>query len=128
LDAENETKHEDEDNLIDSKEDSSEDDWLHGLSLDPEGKRPPPCWTFAKQGKCEFGDKCKFSHHPDDVKRYNAARTLGQASMKSVAANKTATWFPQQVKGAGSSPGVRPKVFTPTSILKPGPDGASRKV
>jgi hypothetical protein len=113
--------------LDEVKEMPPEDEWLHGVIMDPQGKRAPPCWKFDTTGKCQYGDNCRFSHHPDDVKLYNAAKTMGQSTFKTVYSQKPDSWT-KDPKGHGSSPGVRPKVPTPTSILKAGADGTKRKV
>jgi hypothetical protein len=94
----------------DGNEMPEELEWLHGIVMDPQGKRPATCWKFATTGKCDYGDKCKFSHNADDVKAYLAAKTLGQDTFKRV----------------GTMKGIRPRVPTPSSILKPGVDGARR--
>ena len=121
-----ETKEEGE--LVESKDvPPDEDEWLQNMVMDPQGKRPPPCWKFATTGKCPFGDKCRFSHHPDDVKAYNAAKAMGQSTFKTLYNQKPDSWA-KDFKGHGSSPGVRPRVPTPTSILKAGADGTKRKV
>jgi hypothetical protein len=33
--------------------DEDPDSWLHGISMDPEGKRPPPCLDFELKSECE---------------------------------------------------------------------------
>ena len=55
----------------------NEDNWLHGVSMDPDKKRPGVCFKFAKTGACEYGTKCSYSHNAEDVKRYKAAKLLG---------------------------------------------------
>ena len=116
-----------EGDLDEVKDIPAEDEWLHGVVMDPQGKRPPPCWKFATTGKCQYGDQCRFSHHPDDVKAYNAAKAIGHSAFKSMSGQKVENWATER-RGHGSSPGVRPRVPTPTSILKAGADGTKRKV
>ena len=123
-----EPKEEDIEDPDDSNEMPEELEWLHGIVMDPQGKRPPTCWKFATTGKCDYGDKCRFSHHADDVKAYLAAKSLGQDTFKRVSNAKGSVWFNKEGSGHPSGPGVRPRVSTPTSILKPGADGARRKV
>ena len=43
--------------------------FLAGVSMDMTGKRPPPCYQFAREGECSFAN-CKYSHHPSDIKTY----------------------------------------------------------
>jgi hypothetical protein len=68
-----------------------------------------------------------FSPYPDDVKAYNAAKAIGHSAFKSMSGQKAESWS-KDARGHGSSPGVRPRVPTPTSILKAGADGTKRKV
>jgi hypothetical protein len=57
--------------------------------MDPEGKRPPPCFDFALKGKCEYGKDCKYSHNADDIKEFLRLKELGLAGFKKeAAANK----------------------------------------
>jgi hypothetical protein len=116
-----------EGDLNEEKEIPAEDEWLQNMVMDPQGKRPPPCWKFATSGKCQFGDNCRFSHHPEDVKAYNAAKAMGQSTFKTMVNNRPSGAY-RESSGHGSSPGLRPKVPTPTSILKAGADGTKRKV
>ena len=116
-----------EGDLDEVKDIPAEEEWLHGVVMDPQGKRPPPCWKFATTGKCQYGDQCRFSHHPDDVKAYNAAKTMGQSTFRALNNQKPVGWS-REPQGHGSSPGMRPRVPTPTSILKAGADGSKRKV
>ena len=104
-----------EGDLDEVKDIPAEDEWLQNMVMDPQGKRPPPCWKFATTGKCQYGDQCRFSHHPDDAKAYNAAKTMGHSTFRSISTQKPDSSL-KDYKGHGSSPGVRPKVPTPTSI------------
>jgi hypothetical protein len=60
--------------------------YLHAVSMDPEGKRPPPCFDFALKGKCEYGKDCKYSHNADDIKEFLRLKELGLAGFKKEAA------------------------------------------
>jgi hypothetical protein len=122
-----ESKGEDTEDLDESKDMPEELKWLHGIIMDPQGKRAAPCWKFATTGKCNYGDNCKFSHHAEDCKAYLAAKALGQDTFKRMSTSKGTSWF-KEGSGHPSGPGVRPRVSTPTSILKPGADGTRRKV
>ena len=122
-----ESKGEDTEDLDESKDMPEELEWLHGIIMDPQGKRAAPCWKFATTGKCNYGDNCKFSHHAEDCKAYLAAKVLGQDTFKRMSTSKGTSWF-KEGSGHPSGPGVRPRVSTPTSILKPGADGTRRKV
>ena len=122
-----ETKEEDTSDFDENMEMPEELEWLHGIVMDPQGKRAAPCWKFATTGKCPYGDNCKFSHHAEDVKAYLAAKSLGHDTFKKVGTSKGINWF-KEGSGHPSGPGVRPRVSTPTSILKPGADGTRRKV
>ena len=42
---------------------------LADISMDKTNKRPPPCYMFAKKGKCTL-PICEYSHHPSDIKMY----------------------------------------------------------
>ena len=75
-----------EGDLDEEKDAPPEDEWLQNVVMDPAGKRPPPCWKFATTGKCQYGDNCRFSHHSDDVRAYNAAKAMGQSTFKARAA------------------------------------------
>jgi hypothetical protein len=115
--------------LAESK--NQDDEWLNGIVMDPKGVRSAPCWEFAKTGKCKFEPNCKFSHHEDDIKAYNVAKKLGESEYRLIA-NKPKQWqshtgLSTSRTGFGSSPGVRPKVPAPTSILKSGGFGGARK-
>jgi hypothetical protein len=62
--------------------DEDPDSWLHGISMDPEGKRPPPCFEFANKGKCPFKD-CKYSHDASDIKEYLRLKDMGKEKFQS---------------------------------------------
>ena len=49
--------------------DARQPEFLAGVSMDPTGKRPAPCFAFAKDGKCPFPN-CKYSHNSEDIRRY----------------------------------------------------------
>ena len=101
-------------------------EWLHGIVMDPQGKRAAPCWIFATTVKCR--DYCKFSHHAEDVKAYLAAKALGHGTFQRVVNAKGTSWQDREKSGHPSGPGVRLRVSTPTSILKLGADGTRTKV
>ena len=74
------------------------------------------CWSFATTGKCSFeaeGKTCRFSHEPEDVKRYNDARELGQKFASGAVEKLRLSFGPARVGSAtspgprGTSPGVR---------------------
>jgi hypothetical protein len=115
--SESEVAEEKEETAQVEEKEPSEDDWLHNVVMDPQGKRSPPCWKFAMIGECDFGDKCRFSHHPDDCKAYKAAKAMGQDMCNAIINQKPDGWA-KDSRGHGTSPGVHPKVFAPTSILK----------
>jgi len=105
--------------LVESKEGQQSSDWLNGMPLSTNG--PAPCFKLAKFGRCEYGSSCKYSHHPDDIARYNKARDLGEETFKAVADKKMPTWYKggnKPLSGFGASPGIKPRVTTPTSVLK----------
>ena len=52
------------------------------MVMDPQGKRPSPCWKFATTWKCQYDDQCRFTNHSDDVKAYNAAKMMGQSTFR----------------------------------------------
>ena len=89
--------------------------FLAGISMDKTGKRPPPCYMFAKEGKCTFPN-CKYSHHPSDIKMYleldKHKDFLGSVVKKAWDKTKSSTSnnYSQATTGAkGTSPGVKPK-------------------
>ena len=42
---------------VEDQEDSDDEtDWLQGVSMDPQGRRPGVCYKFAKTGKCDTKD------------------------------------------------------------------------
>ena len=105
--------------LVESKEGQQSSDWLNGMPLSTDG--PAPCYKLARFGKCDFGSSCKYSHHPDDIARYNKAKELGEETFKAVADKKMPTWYKggnKPLSGFGASPGIKPRVTTPTSVLK----------
>jgi hypothetical protein len=57
--------------------------------MDPEGKRPPPCFDFALKGKCEYGKDCKYSHNAEDIKEFLRLKELGLSGFKKEAAAST---------------------------------------
>lgn len=106
-------------------------EWLQGVSMDPEQKRPPPCWKFAINGKCDFGSECIFSHHPDDAKAYLAAKKVGKTTFSAASKNFTTPYarpVSRPTGSFGSSPGIRPKVPSPITILKSSGNSGTRKV
>jgi hypothetical protein len=75
------------------------------------------CWSFADTGKCAFegeGKTCRFSHEPEDVQRYQLAKTLGPKIVKGGYGQIQLKMNPGRVGSAtspgprGTSPGVRP--------------------
>ena len=59
-----------------------DDSWLFGI----EGKTGKKvCWKFAETGKCDWEEKkgkCVFSHNPEDVEMWKAAKLLGKSRVK----------------------------------------------
>ena len=103
------------------EDDIGEDEWLHGMSFDPAGKRPPVCFKFADTGTCEYGTKCVYSHNVDDVKAYKAAKLLGPTRMGNISGQYSQRMSGNSKEGSNvnkSSPGVRKVFDKPTSILK----------
>ena len=97
-----------------------EDQWLHGMSFDPAGKRPPVCFKFADTGACEYGTKCSYSHNVEDVKAYKAAKLLGPARVSNISNQYGQKASEGRKDGSGPSkyqPGAR-KVFEKPTILK----------
>ena len=108
--------------------DARQPEFLAGISMDPSGKRPPPCFAFAKDGKCPFAN-CKYSHNADDIRAYqdlSRNKTVVGNILKNNThkAKSVTSTFPKPSSGAkGTSPGVKP---TYTSILR-GPGTVTRK-
>ena len=99
-------------------EETSEEDWLHGMSFDPAGKRPPVCFKFADTNTCEYGAKCVYSHNSDDVKAYKAAKLLGPARVGNIS-NQYAQRSGKDSHGQHKSqPGARKSFDKPTGILR----------
>ena len=112
-----EPEEKDEGRLIEHKDDQVDAQWLNGVTFGEQ----QPCWKLANTGSCDYGTSCKFSHHPTDIAKYKAAKELGPDVFKKVADKNKTTWFKTGDKpssGFGSSPGIKPRVTTPTSILK----------
>ena len=123
---------EEEGNLIEEKDIPLDCEWLQGIVMDPDQKRPSPCWKFALTNKCEYGDKCIFSHHPDDVKTYLAAKAMGKNSFNAITKGiASPNYSKPQARPTGSfglSPGIRPRIPTPMSILKATGNSGVRKI
>ena len=104
--------------------------FLAGLSLGKTGKRPPPSYLIAKEGKCSFAN-CKYTHHPSDIKAYlelekhkNFLGGVVKKSWKKGKASARSNNYSQASAGAKeTSPGVKPKY---ESILR-GPGTVTRK-
>ena len=96
--------------------------------MDPTGKRPAPCFAFAKDGKCPFPN-CKYSHNSEDISGYQEVlknkSVVGAIVKKEIEKVKNASGtFAKPSSGAkGTSPGVKPSY---TSILR-GPGTVTRK-
>ena len=105
----------------------SGDDWLCAIPT-KDGKNLV-CWKFAATGKCTYMErtgKCSFSHAPEDVKRWKAARELGANGVQQLNKEMQVRFGPSKSGGASSSgPGTsipqkgfgpaRPSSFPPTS-------------
>ena len=48
--------------------DARHPEFLARVSIDPSGKRPAPCFAFAKDGRYPF-PSCKYSHNLEDIRR-----------------------------------------------------------
>ena len=99
---------------------ADEDQWLHGMSFGPNGKRPPVCFKFADTGACEYGTKCTYSHNVEDVKAYKAAKLLGPVRVSSISNQYGQRASEGRKDSSGPSkfqPGAR-KAFDKPSILK----------
>jgi hypothetical protein len=108
--------------LIESKEGHHSDEWLNGVVLDPDMKRPAPCWKQANSNDCPYGDKCRFSHDPEDIRLYLAAKAAGPNLFKVFTPSRLGHFDDAGRKipsggGVSNSPGVRAKIPAPTSIL-----------
>jgi len=71
---------------IESTEPERDDSWLAAVQYTPNGRQV--CFRFANEGKCERMEKtgsCKYSHDPEDVKRFKAARVLGPEGIENIA-------------------------------------------
>jgi len=71
---------------IESTEPERDDSWLAAVQYTPNGRQV--CFRFANKEKCERMEKtgyCKYSHHPDDVKHFKAARVLGNEGIENIA-------------------------------------------
>jgi hypothetical protein len=97
-----------------------EDGWLYAL----EGKTGRKvCWQFAKTGKCgweEKNGKCMFSHEPEDIELWKAAKALGKEGIQSAYKNTHVKFGPAKV-GSATSPGPH---STPTSRMPYNPPRA----
>ena len=100
--------------------DAREPEFLAGVSMDPSDKRPPPCFAFAKDGKCPFVN-CKYSHNADDIRVYQEMlknKSVVENILKNniYKAKSVTSTFAKPSSGAkGTSPGVKPSY---TSILR----------
>ena len=75
-----------ENQRIESTEPKRDDSWLAAVQYSPNGRQV--CFRFANEGKCERMEKtgsCKYSHDPEDVKRFKAARVLGPEGIENIA-------------------------------------------
>ena len=75
-----------ENQRIESTEPERDDSWLAAVQYSPNGRQV--CFRFANEGKCERMEKtgsCKYSHDPEDVKRFKAARVLGPEGIENIA-------------------------------------------
>ena len=75
-----------ENQRIESTELERDDSWLAAVQYSPNGRQV--CFRFANEGKCERMEKtgsCKYSHDPEDVKRFKAARVLGPEGIENIA-------------------------------------------
>ena len=86
------------------------------------------CWSFATTGKCSFeaeGKTCRFSHEPEDVKRYNDARELGQKFASGAVKTPSRLSFGPARVGSATSPGPR---GTSPGVRQPFRDGRTPAV
>ena len=99
---------------------ADEDQWLHGMSFDPKGKRPPVCFKFADTGACEYGTKCAYSHNIEDVKAYKAAKLLGPARVSNISSqfSQRASDGRKDSSGPNKNQSGTRKVFDKPTILK----------
>ena len=69
------------------------DSWLMNVRFDE--KRPKVCFEFANNKTCKIMEatgKCKYSHHPDDVRNYLALTQMGPKAV----GNLVKSFSPQQ--------------------------------
>ena len=63
-----------------------EDAWLAAVRYSPNGTEV--CFEMANKGTCQrmkkFG-KCKYSHDPEDIRMFKAAKTLGKDGIQRIA-------------------------------------------
>ena len=103
---------------VEEQEDSDvEADWLHGVSMDPQGRRPGVCYKFAKTGKCDTRD-CMYSHDPEDVRAYKALKAVGKDKFTTVQ---------RQWGNMKSSPEIKVATATPTASTPRLPGDARRR-
>jgi len=75
-----------------------------------------PCFQFARNGKCRFGDKCKYSHTPSKEVALTLAEALSQYSERenelveqiNILQHSRNTWkkkYADRVRNSSSRPG-----------------------
>ena len=88
------------------------------------------CFSFANKGVCNFekekGQKCRYSHDPEDVKRYLALKQMGGVRGIRDAMDRSKQQLRTNPVGgtaglAGRSPGYRPPLpgSKPTGFGRP---------
>ena len=111
----------------DGVEDDS-DDWLIVAFVDakdPDNKKNLPCFKFAKTGRCEFGEKCSYSHEKDVMDKYKAIKKIGPNGFNRIRYNNVET---RAGAKASIGEGQTHKPFQkPTSILRRGPGEGARR-